>query len=199
MRMSLYRAMFAFFAIVLAFGGSALAQSGEKMDEKAMMEAFVKAATPGEQHKLLAATAGTWTVETKAWMVPGQPAEVSTGTAEIKVLMDGRYIAEHVTSEFAGMPFSGLGLTGYDNIKKRYVSTWIDNFGTGIVMMEGDYDPATKTYTYEGTFADPMTGAQKTMRSVAHFVDANKHVAEMYDKLPDGKWLKTMELTYTRK
>ena len=36
-----------------------------------------------------------------------------------------------------GQPFSGVGIDGYDNLRKKYVTTWIDTMGTGIFSMEG--------------------------------------------------------------
>ena len=45
------------------------------------------------------------------------------------------------------MQFKGMGVEGYDNVKKKFVSSWIDNMGTGIQFSEGTYDPATKTFT----------------------------------------------------
>jgi len=54
-----------------------------------------------------------------------------------------------------GMPFEGIGINGYDNLKKKFVSTWIDNMGTMIVMSTGTFDPATKTFTYMGEMDNP--------------------------------------------
>ena len=33
-------------------------------------------------------------------------------------------------------------------MKKKFVGSWVDNMGTGIMFSEGTYDPATKTFTY---------------------------------------------------
>ena len=30
------------------------------------------------------------------------------------------------------MQFKGMGVEGYDNVKKKFVASWIDNMGTGI-------------------------------------------------------------------
>ena len=46
------------------------------------------------------------------------------------------------------MPFEGMGIVGYDNLLKKFVSVWIDNMGTGLMPGTGTYDAATKTYTY---------------------------------------------------
>ena len=44
-----------------------------------------------------------------------------------------------------GMPFQGMSTMAYDNGKKTFMSTWIDNMGTGILETEGTYDAGTKT------------------------------------------------------
>ena len=101
----------------------------KQMDPQAMMEMYQKLATPGEPHKLFATLAGSWTTTTKEWMEPGKPPTESTGTAEMKMLLDGRFLQQEFTSQMMGQPFSGIGIDGYDNLRKRYVTTWIDTMG----------------------------------------------------------------------
>jgi len=45
------------------------------MDEKAMMEAWTKVATPGEAHKWLETMVGTWGAKITMWMTPGAPTQ----------------------------------------------------------------------------------------------------------------------------
>ena len=103
--------------------------TAKQMDQQAMMEVYKKLATPGEPHKLFATLAGSWTTTTKEWMEPGKPPTESTGTAEMKMLLDGRFLYQEYTSQMMGQPFSGIGIDGYDNLRKRYVTTWIDTMG----------------------------------------------------------------------
>ncbi len=42
------------------------------------------------------------------------------------------------------MPFHGIGTEGYDNVRKKFMASWIDNMGTGILLMEGTYDALRK-------------------------------------------------------
>ena len=167
-------------------------------DEKAMMEAMTKAATPGEEHKMLASMAGTWKTSSKMWMAPGQPATESTGQSVMTSVLGGRYIQESFKGEMMGMPFEGMGLTGYDNVQKKYLGTWCDNFGTTIMTMTGTFDSATKTFSYTGKYPDPMTGKWKSMKISSKEVDANTQFSEFWDELPGGKFVKIMEITYTR-
>lgn len=36
-----------------------------------------------------------------------------------------------------GQPFTGIGMHGYENLTKKYVTMWIDSIGTGIFVKDG--------------------------------------------------------------
>ncbi len=112
--------------------------------------------------------------------------------------MGGRYLVDKTRGSFEGQPFEGMGTTGYDNSLKKYLATWIDNMGTGIMVGEGDYDPEKKQWTYQTKGTDPIAGKSIKMRSIERIVDSNKWVMESYRPGPDGKEFKTMEITYQR-
>ena len=79
-------------------------QSNKQMDPAAMMEMYKKLATPGDPHKLFATLAGSWTTQMKEWMEPGKPPVESTGTAEIKMLLEGRFLYQEFTGQMMGQP-----------------------------------------------------------------------------------------------
>jgi hypothetical protein len=97
-----------------------------------------------------------------------------------------------------GNPFTGIGVTGYDNHTQKYVSTWIDSMGTAIPFFEGTGSADGKTITQEACYEDPIKGPMK-WGSVTRIVDDNTHVFEMYGTDKSGKEEKMMEITYTRK
>lgn len=170
----------------------------KQMDLQAMMETYQKLATPGEPHKQLASLAGSWTTKTKEWMEPNKPPTESTGACEEKVLLDGRYLQQECTGEMMGQPFTGIGVTGYDNYTKKYVSTWMDSMGTGIFVMEGTGSADGKTVKLKGDHQDPIEGHMKH-RAVWKIVDANTQVFELWGSGKHSKDMKMMEITYTRK
>ncbi|TWT44211.1 hypothetical protein RAS1_06200 [Phycisphaerae bacterium RAS1] len=173
-----------------------------KPDEKAaggmtqeMMDEFAKAGEPGENHKLLEAFVGNWKMEVKSMMGPGEP-DVTSGTSTVKPIMGGRYFVDEVKGSMMGAPFEGMGVTGYDNLQKKFVNTWIDSASTGIFMSIGDYDAKSKEFTYRGDLV--MPGGQKMkIRMVIRIVDKDKHVFEWHQTEPEGE-KKTMEIVYTR-
>jgi hypothetical protein len=115
-------------------------------------------------------------------------------------LMGGRYIRHHWKGAFAGMPFEGEGTEAYDNTAKQYMSTWIDNMGTGMMMSTGTCDDAGKVCTMTGDMVDPMSGQKISMKSVITWTDDNHFKNEMYMKDPaSGSEMKTMEIAASRK
>ena len=133
------------------------------------------------------------------WMVPGAPPQVSDGTSEMRMIMGGRFLEDVTTSTYNGMPFEGRGISGYDNLKKKFVYVWIDNTGTGIMVGKGTYDPKTRSFVYFTEGPDLMTGKMKTYRGVETMIDADNWKSEMFEKRPDGKEFKSMEAVYKRK
>lgn len=175
-----------------AFFYSSNSQSAEQM--KAWQE-FME---PGAMHKMMAIWDGAWNLDITHWMEPGGEGSKSTATCVSKTIMGGRYSESKYDGNFFGAPFEGVSLLAYDNGKKEFVSTWIDNMGTGVMILTGTYDAATKTLNLKGSSTDPMTGKDMAIRETVQIVDDNTQVMEMYNVV-EGKELKTMSITMKRK
>ena len=198
--MKIKRVLFFILALSLCAGISSQADQKEDM-EKMKAEAMAKwqaYATPGDGHKVMEQLVGNWDYSLKYWSSPNTPPEESTGTNDVKWILGNRFLEMDVKGTSMGQPFEGMGIIGYDNAKKEYVNTWIDNMGTGMMNAVGSYDAETKTMTEKGTFTDPMAG-QQTFKSVTKFVDADKFTYEMYISTPDGGEFRNMEINYIRK
>ena len=92
----------------------------------------------------------------------------------------------------------GESITGYDNAKKKFLATWIDNFGSSIMYMEGNHDEKTNTLTLEGKMMDPATGKDMHVKQVFSKISDDSHKFDMFMVI-DGKDIKNMEIVYTRK
>jgi len=169
----------------------------KQMDPQAMMEVYQKLATPSEPHKQLVSLAGSWATKTKEWMEPDKPPTEPAGSVEIKMLLDGRFLQQDFTSEMMGQPYTGMGITGYDNLSKKYVSIWLDTIGTGPFMMEGMGSSDGKTIALNGQHAEPG-GGQMKHRAVWKIVDSNTQTFDMWGAEHGGKEMKVMEIVYTR-
>ncbi len=192
-------------SIVLGTGPAAAQEKGEGKapmpDMQEMMKKWKEVMTPGEPHRKLEQMAGMWDVETKSWMGgPGTEPSISRGTAQMKMILGGRFLQQETTSEVMGMPMDGIGITGYDNFKKKYVAFWIDNMGTAMFTMEGEMDKDGKTCTYWGLMDEPMTGERdKKVKYTLTDEGPDRQVFRIYDVAAYGDAQPTMEMTYTRR
>ena len=169
------------------------------IDSNMMNKAWQEAMTPGEPHKMMAKSSGTWTGDVTMWMAPDAPPSKSTSTTVNSMIFNGLYQQSKHTGNMMGMKFEGMSTMAYDNLEKQYVSTWIDNMGSGILVAKGNWDDATKSLNLTGSMRC-ANGQDCTMREVFKVIDDNNQVLEMYGPDPKtGKEFKTMEIKYTRK
>ncbi len=167
-------------------------QQGQQDD----MAAWAAAAQPGPEHQQLKQHfEGTWDAEVKSNF--GGTEEVTTGTSMNKLVLGGRILVQHYKGTAMGMPFEGMGTTGYDNMTKKYFGSWMDTMGTGMMVTEGTWDPDTQTYTFTGEM--PMPGGMSSkVREVVKVISNDKNTFEMFME-QGGNEMKVMTITYTRK
>ena len=118
--------------------------------------------------------------------------------AETKMVLGGRYQQSTYKGSIDNMPFEGMNTMAYDNARKIYISTWIDNMGTGLMYSEGTFNESSKTMTLKGMATDAVSGKEVLFREVFTIVDDNNHLMEMYDT-KGGKETKTMSIKLVKK
>ena len=179
-------------AVIICGTLSAAAQSD------ADMKAMMAYSTPGEIHQMLAKTVGSWHGDITMWMQPGAAPMKTVGESTNEMILGGRYLQTKNTGNFMGAPFEGIGYIAYDNAKKLFITSWIDNMGTGMMYLTGTWDAANKTINFTGTMVDPVAGGDVKVRQVYKLIDDNTQLMEMYS-VTNGKEFKNMEIKYTRK
>ncbi|WP_299336231.1 DUF1579 domain-containing protein [uncultured Psychroserpens sp.] len=180
-----------FLTLLLAFCINGFSQTEEEM------KAWQANMTPGKYHKWLASFDGEWTGEMKMWTDPSQEPVISKLSTKNEMIMNGLYQRSTHSGDMMGMPFKGEGMAGYDNSKKKFVTTWIDNMGSGIMTMEGVMDDTGEVMISKGTMTDPITGQSIKVKQTLKFISKDKHHFEMF-MIVGGDEMKTMEITYYR-
>lgn len=180
-------------AVMLLFTVTFRAQA----QDDAAMKAWQAYMTPGDVHKMIAQSDGNWDEDITMWMAPGAPPTKSKSSCVNTMIMGGRYQQSVHKGNMMGMPFEGMGLLAYDNAKKTFGSSWIDNFGTGLMYMDGVWDQASRSIIFKGKCVDPSTGKDMGIRQVMKFIDDHHMLVEMYS-VNDGKEMKTMEIKLSR-
>lgn len=167
------------------------------MQEQAMMEQWQKAMTPAAGHARLMSMVGSWKTTTTVTMAPGAPEEVSRGTSVHRLVLGGRFLEQTYKGTTMNMPFEGIGYTGYDNAQQRYVGTWMDTFGTGVMRSLGVGRPTDDKIEFVAEAIEP-NGNKKVFETMLRIRNHEHHSFEMWTKGPNGKSYRMMLIDYER-
>jgi hypothetical protein len=178
--------------------GKAKAPPAEELSRTEVERRMHAHGTPGVAHQVLNGRVGTWQCSIRYWPPYSAEPESMAATSDIKWTMDGLFLEDRTRSDFGGNPFKGLGLMGFDNLKQRYVSTWIDNKSTSIASSEGGYDPDTRTFRFAGKAADPASGRMLDVRCLERVIDDDNWTSEAWILQPSGEERKLLEIAYKR-
>jgi hypothetical protein len=152
---------------------------------------------PGPMHQKFNEWSGHWQERIKSWIKEGgKPAEYQL-MCDCRPIMDGRFLLTEVRGVVNGMPYEGQEILGWDNARKIYVSSWIDNQGTGIMNMEGSFDEASNTITFRGSVSSPSSPEPVKVRVVWKIKSPSQIEKEFYVER-EGKESKTMEVNMMR-
>jgi hypothetical protein len=194
--------------VALASAGATAGRADQAGSSKAApqmspeeMQKWMATTQPGPNHELLGRLAGKWKTKISMWMGPGDP-QATEGTATYEWTLGGRYLLSHQTGNFAGMPYEGMGIDGYDNGTKEFFSLWMDNMGTGVMHLKGQKDPDGQGWSLSGPMFDPAQGKEVPVRETVRLDGKDKYTYSMFTGQtgPDGKAqeFKVMEISATR-
>ncbi len=130
-------------------------------------------------------------------MDPAAKPEVNKGKASNKLIYGGRYLEMNYKGKAMGQPFEGQGIIGFDNLKRRYFSTWIDSMNTMLMLSEGTIGDDGKIITLDSNLTCPMTRQPMQAQDVVTIVDKNNYKYEMFE-IRGGEKIKHLEINYKR-
>jgi hypothetical protein len=167
------------------------------MSEAEQMAQWQEAMTPSLGHARLMSMVGSWRTKTTFTMAPGAPDQVSAGTSVHRMVLGGRYLEQNYKGTSMGMPFEGIGYTGYDNVQKRYVGTWMDTFGTGVLHSHGVGRPTDERIDFVAEGIEP-SGNKRVFDSIIRIRNHGQHSYELWTDGPNGKSFRMMLVEYER-
>jgi hypothetical protein len=152
---------------------------------------------PTTEHQKLAEFTGVWDA-TLDYMDPdGKPVQ-SKGSFIRKQPLGGFWLVDKFQAQIMGMQHIGLGTTGYDPVKKKYVSTWIDSMSPSLIVTEGTFDKSGKVLTMTG-MGPGANGTPVKHRVVTTIKNKNTHVIEMFTANPEGQENPGITITHKRR
>jgi len=187
--------------VLLVFSFAACSSSDkslEPINEAEMMARAQELASPGDGHKKLEPLVGQWKATSRFWMDPSKAPQGSVASVSRKWILGGRFIREIYVDKNPKQPFEGIGLLGYDNVRKAYIWNWLDTMATGVSSSEGTASPDGDVISFVGHQACPITGAVLKTRSKISIIDMNKNIVELFQTNINGDENRVLEIVYKR-
>jgi hypothetical protein len=172
------------------------AQPMSALDE---WSACVRLATPGAYHRALDPLVGRFKARVLSRLESGAEPEETAGMVHNHWILGGRFLQSDFEGRTIGMPFEGVGILGFDNARRRYVATWIENTSTAIMpVMEGAPDESGKRIAVAGSMDDELTQQSVHVREVWSIESDDRHRFEMWTTDANGVEFEALEIVFTR-
>jgi hypothetical protein len=146
----------------------------------------------GAEVEILEQDVGEWRATVEVCPAPGAPVQKSEGTLSCR--MCGRWLVADFKNATSG--FEGHGITGWDSVEERYVSTWVDPSRRGLVVMRGAWDEDERRMTFVGEMTRP-DGSRLRWREVAERPEADVRIFRSLVPGTDGEF-EVMTVRYER-
>ena len=169
------------------------AEEGEVVAEGMKMPAWMGKT---EAHAEIAKSVGEYDVAVEMYW-PGGKVEKAVATAKREMILKGFYLRETFSMKTPNGAFEGIATAGYDTVRKKLFSSWVDNSSPVMDVMYGEVKDGKIVMTGKGP--NMMTGELEGKKSVSEATDAGSLITTFYKVNAEGKEAKWMKLTYTRK
>jgi hypothetical protein len=171
-------------------------RAAKPMTEAEMMAQWQAAMTPSDGHARLMPMVGTWHATTTFRMAPDAPETVSEGSSVHRLVLGGRYLEQIYKGTSMGMPFEGMGFTGFDNVRRKYIGVWMDTFGTGLMHSISTGNPTDQRIDFTCEAIEP-SGDKRIFEAIVRINGHEKHSYEMWTKGDKGMY-RVMLVEYER-
>lgn len=172
--------------------------SKEDLEERKARVAQIESRMMGPMHQLLVQFSGHWREEMKIWAGPKSEPSTTMVLRDSRLFGEGRFVTSTIVGQMGNLPYEAQSSLGYDNSKKVFVKTWMDNLGTSILVLEGTYDEKSATIDFNGYTTDPLTKQPVKIHQILKMIDSQNQLLEIYVEMKEGKEVKLMEVKSIR-
>lgn len=121
--------------------GTAAAPAAATPGLAGLVEASEAASRPVDAHRQLSRLAGDWTVVSASIDAQGRlGGETYDGTAELGMILGGRYLLWRETQNLPGGPRESVGFVAYDKVAREWQWSMATDLSTGIGVARGEGD-----------------------------------------------------------
>lgn len=150
-----------------------------------------------QHHQVLKDFSGKWIYKASFWSTPNAKPKYFEGINEMEMIYDARFLKYQSKSKSGA---EGVGYIGYNNLKQKYETFWIDNMATGMMKGEGQFNIKTRTLVGTGEYSDPSQKSKiQKFNDEWKIVNKDQLIYTQYIKNDQYSSFKQIEIHYQRK
>lgn len=187
----------------LATGQSRIPADADLTPEERQQEIilrYMESNIPGPETELLLALNGNWVTELRHKLGPEFETTTAEGTAEVQVMLGGRFVQIAQEGEVFDFSFQSLMHLGFGGGSNPYYLHIFDTFGNNGVVLRGVYQPKTNQIRFQGSAYDAVVRTQQNYEVILQFIAPHEFVVQTYlnnSKVEGGPYL-AREVRYVR-
>lgn len=149
-------------------------------------------------HELLISEAGKWRETMTLYGKPNERLAAYDMVSTREMILGNRFQKIERNGSINGLEFAALGYIGYNNASQKYTAVWMDDKGTGTLVLEGVFHEEKNTITFNGEYMDHNTMSIVKITDEYVITDETSRVYRRYSTYQGRQSFMTMEIQMTR-